>query len=647
MRKPYGDIPGQGLFPDGALVTFTVTRPDAQIFYTLNGEDPTTNDLSYAGPFQVFNQNSDLRALRARAFAPGAEPSVIVSGLPVRENSIGVPRDVVAGIGSTIVLPVVVNLQTNKILRSLQFRVEVTPATATAPTLATDMRALSIRTNDFIAVAGAAEPGKVATYNFSAYNDGVTRGLVISAIGTNANFAAQHFGTVALLAVPIPRNAKSGDAYRVEILQPSGTSDGQQDPVALAPMTARTITVKNVTYLAGDSSFSGWYNAGDFGNDDLDNSDVNNAFIASLSVRVPFDFSDLFNAMDVFPEDTTGNPGGDGQIRFLDWQRILYRSLRLSSNNWSRSWNDGGVRITSATAALAGRANQPAESIGRLAGDVWTRPALIGALAVPNVNADTQVEVPVFVRTIAGASLSGLQFRVVVTPSLGGAPLQQSVTFVPAPGVPVPRTLDGLPPDQVACAWSLDSFNPPLEGSNTLGVIRFRTPVTASFASCYIVNFANADGSPDLDTQYDFESLPGCAWIQTPVPPLSEIISVEWRTNFFGSATSPLADPLADPDLDGIPNWAEYLAGTNPMDARSRLELLSVAPVPGDAAGSFKLTWLSAPGKYYSVECASDPLRGGIWKVIATGLSGTGDVLEFTDTHAIHNAQFYRVRVLP
>lgn len=639
--------PSEGFFPDGATVSFSVARADAAIYYTLNGEEPTTNDKLYTGPFRVFSLASDLRGVRARAFAPNAEPSVVVSGQPVKDNVIGLPRDVVAGIGSTIILPVVVNLQTNTVLRSLQFRFEVSPLNAATPPLATSMRALSFLTNDFIPVAGAAEPGKIAHYNYAPYSVDTTSGLVISAIGTNANFAAKHFGTVALLAVPIPAAAKSGDAYKLNILQPSGTSDGQQDPVALTPMSARTITVKNVSYLAGDSSFSGWYNAGDYGDGDLDNSDVNNAFIASLGVRVPFDFSDLFNAMDVFPDDTAGNPGGDGQIRFLDWQRILYRSLRLNSNNWTRAWSEGGVRATSATGALKGKANRPASVINKLPGDVWTRPALISAGSVANANPDTVVELPVSVKVSPGASLSGLQFRVVVVASVGAPPIQEPVTFLPAKEVPAPRSLDGLPLDQVACAWSLESFNPPLEGSTILGTVRFRTPVNALFASCYTVTFANADGSPDAETQYDFETRPGCAWIQTPVPALSEIISVEWKTNFFGSALSPAADPSADPDQDGIPNWAEYLAGTNPASAQSRLELLPTTSLADTAMGNFKLRWLSAPGKSYIVECASDRLGTNNWRVIASDLAGTGEYLEFIDTSANHPAQFYRVRISP
>ena len=50
-------------------------------------------------------------------------------------------------------------------------------------------------------------------------------------------------------------------------------------------------------------------------------------------------------------------------------------------------------------------------------------------------------------------------------------------------------------------------------------------------------------------------------------------MSDEWKVKFFGSVDSPDAAPDADPDKDGLPNWKEYLAVTNPTDAQSHLHL--------------------------------------------------------------------------
>jgi hypothetical protein len=207
-------------------------------------------------------------------------------------------------------------------------------------------------------------------------------------------------------------------------------------------------------------------------------------------------------------------------------------------------------------------------------------------------------------------------------------------------------SVDGLPANQVACAWNVGEFDPPLQGSNVVGHIRFRIPVNAPYSTCYSIKFANADGSPDLNTQYDFESLPGCAWIQMAFPVSGSSISVEWKTNFFAIVNNPRADPAADPDGDGIPNWAEYVAGTDPTNAHSHLDLIGAGSLGDKQSVGFKLRWLSAPGKSYVLECTSD-LTGPVWKPIANNMPGSGQVLEFIDTNTDHKAQFYRVRVAP
>ncbi|MDW8310499.1 MAG: chitobiase/beta-hexosaminidase C-terminal domain-containing protein, partial [Verrucomicrobiales bacterium] len=166
--------PAEGFFPNGTTVSLTVTRADAKIYYTLDGSEPTETSTLYTGPFQV-NQlvtpGSDLRAVRARAFAPGTVPSEIVSGQPVQANGIGVPRNLEGGIGATLVVPVVLNLEPGTEVRSLQFLVEVTPTSPAVPNLALPLRVLNMGTNDFVPVVGPALPSQSATFNFSTYRD--------------------------------------------------------------------------------------------------------------------------------------------------------------------------------------------------------------------------------------------------------------------------------------------------------------------------------------------------------------------------------------------------------------------------------------------------------------------------------------------
>src|SRR5204863_8611562 len=114
-------------------------------------------------------------------------------------------------------------------------------------------------------------------------------------------------------------------------------------------------------------------------------------------------------------------------------------------------------------------------------------------------------------------------------------------TFVAAAGLPRPISLDGLPLNQVTAAWPIvpgPSFDPPLQGSNLLGFVRFAVPPTAKAGQSYTVRFINIDGSPDENTQYDLESLAGSVWVQSAALKASDLVSDEWKLKFFGSVTN-------------------------------------------------------------------------------------------------------------
>ena len=154
----------------------------------------------------------------------------------------------------------------------------------------------------------------------------------------------------------------------------------------------------------------------------------------------------------------------------------------------------------------------------------------------------------------------------------------------------------------------------------------------------------NTDGAPNFDTAYDFENLSGSAWVQSAAPTPPETISEQWKIRFFGSATNPLADPAADPDEDGYSNSQEYLAGTNPNNALSRLQF-SRSEWRDSGTRGIALQWLTAPGKIYVIECAPS-IASQVWTGISTNL-GDGNVKEFFHTNLTSGAQFYRVRVQP
>jgi hypothetical protein len=566
--------PIAGYYPNGVDVTVWSHAP---VFYTTDGSEPTTNSRSVhvsggVGTIRFRESLRDLTSLRLKAITNGVA-SVTVAGQRVAKSEIGVPRDVIAGSGSTLVLPVVLNAKTNERIRSVQFRVEVVPLNGAPPVLP-QMRALSISSNDFIPVASAAAANTIGHFSASRYTIGHTNGLVITAIGTNANFDVRSFAAAAMLVVPLDPGVTEGQTYRVQVLYPSATSDGSQSSVELVPMPARLITVSNVPYLVGDSSFSGWYHAGDFGDGDLRNDDVNSVFYASLGVRLPLDFTDVFDAMDAYPPEPAGQ--GDGEIRFLDWQIILARSLRMDFNNWTRYWADGGVRVSDPAVLPGSAAPDRAKTVksGKAAGasksaSTWFRPAKLSAGRIEQAIPGQTYHLPVSLQVQPGYSVAGLSFRASAIANNG------------APGMPVGFTPwigqghfvggSAVGPNEVLCGWSIvpsAAFDPGLQGSNLLGVLSFTVPPWAPAGQSYTIRFSNANGAADLNTPLAFESVPSAVWVAQSATGPAEIISDEWKVNFFGSFTDPDAQMFADPDNDSTENWEEYLHGTHPASAQ-------------------------------------------------------------------------------
>ena len=643
--------PNTGYFPQGTLIT--VTSSSTNVFFTTDGTTPTTNSTavtmsSGTGVIRWSNPTNDLTGLRVAAFVFSGTDSAStnVTGVPASVTTLGVPAgvnvNVFAGVGARVLVPVVLNLRTNDTLRTLQFRLEVTPNGA-APMIGATFGAVSVTTNDFVPLTTG---GSAANFSTLAYTAGTTRGLSISFLGTNANLLVNRFSVAALVAIPIPAGAAQGDTYNIDILLPSGTSDAGQTPVTITSAGPRVITVTNLAYRVGDTSPGGWYNAGDFGNGNLDNADVNNAFAAASGIRLPFAFSDAFDAMDAFPEDTAGTVGGDGQIRFLDWQIILLRSLRLNTNpalgvsttNWFRTWA-GGVRTTGMTnlvpAGLRTTGITPP-------GEVWNRQAAIGALPLDNVAPGATVNVPVFTRVAPGAQVAGLQFRAVVNPANGAPPLPQPPQFISLNALLNPSIVTGIS-NAVAAGWNVGQLALPALSSNLLGFVRFTVPSDAAAGSSYAVGFANADGSPDFFTQYAFETRGASVWIGRTAPAPPSLISDEWKIRFFGSVTNPDAADLADPDGDGVPNALEYFAGTDPTDATSRVQLKHGGWRNAGRDLAFQL--LSAPGKLYVLESNTN-LVSPSWIPVVTNL-GDGNLKEFIQTVTPGGPRYYRLRVLP
>ena len=642
--------------------TIQVTCPGTNVFYTTDGSEPTTNSdrvsniAGNIGSIHWFNTTNDLSFLRVKAFIDTTNATLTAAGQPVSAATIGTPPDfnpsLQAGIGATVVIPVVCNLAPGQQIESFQFRLEIAPVNnPNTPVFSP----LSIYpTNDFVPVITIAQNGSVASYSAAPYANGITNGLAVSAIGDGNNVLFKNYAVVSLLAVQIPYTANEGDTYSLNVLYPSATADGFNTPVPLTALPPVTIVVTNLPYLVGDSASAtsgSWYNAGTFGDGNLDNADVNQAFDAASGLRTPYAFSDAFNAMDAYPVDTAGSVGGDGQIRFLDWNTILNRSLRLDTNNWDREWSQDGFLIDFTTNLVSHGLTEPAtKAATKGLSEVnpaapWYRPALLGADSVSDVAANSTVLVPVYAQLADGSSLSGLQFRVVVTPQASAPALSEAPQLVLASGVTPPYITHSFQAGETAFGWSVGSCDFASLSSNFLGWVSFTVPTNAVTGQTYQVSFLNADGAPDLNNQYtNLETRSATVAVNASAPPAS-ICSDEWKINFFGSTTNPAAADNADPDGDGVPNWMEFLAGTDPTNPNSKLVLNAAALQTIKGQRNISVQWLTAPGRAYAVQWNNN-LAGGAWQTLGT-VSGNGYTTNCADLTPTNSTRYYRLSVLP
>jgi hypothetical protein len=108
---------------------------------------------------------------------------------------------------------------------------------------------------------------------------------------------------------------------------------------------------------------------------------------------------------------------------------------------------------------------------------------------------------------------------------------------------------------------------------------------------------------------------------------------------YYGLPTDGSAD-LADSDGDGMNNWQEWVAGTDPTNAVSLLQLLPPVVVPP----ALLLRWSSDASHTYFVERASGLEATPAFSLLQTNVSGQDRTTTFTDTTAPSlGTAFYRV----
>jgi hypothetical protein len=120
----------------------------------------------------------------------------------------------------------------------------------------------------------------------------------------------------------------------------------------------------------------------------------------------------------------------------------------------------------------------------------------------------------------------------------------------------------------------------------------------------------------------------------------SDGISDSWRLFYFGTTTTNSSSCAScDADGDGMSNWEEYIAGTNPTNANSVLFITQLN------AMSQLVVWSSVAGKSYQVYATSDLLAP--FTPISGAIPSAGTTTSFTDNTPPDAHRFYRILVLP
>jgi ubiquitin len=117
----------------------------------------------------------------------------------------------------------------------------------------------------------------------------------------------------------------------------------------------------------------------------------------------------------------------------------------------------------------------------------------------------------------------------------------------------------------------------------------------------------------------------------------SDGIKDYWAMQYFSVRN---VDKTADSDTDGMSNWAEFIAGTDPKSLASRLKLNAVAAV---SAGTFELSWQSAAGRRYTL--LKSTTLDGTFTPVVTGLTANPPENSYTDDEATGATAFYKIRV--
>ncbi|HWD18502.1 MAG TPA: hypothetical protein VHB20_04430 [Verrucomicrobiae bacterium] len=461
----------------------------------------------------------------------------------------------------------------------------------------------------------------------------------------------------------VPTTATAGQQYKIQIGRPSATADGIGVVPALlvAPTNGsmtngpinsiKTVVVGSAKYIVGDVNNFRWFNAGDFGDGNLDNSDVMEVFQSAVyKLNSPPIGSDMRDAMDSSNGGANADPQifngtgaaanaiingmqyGDGQLDISDVYVTFRRSLDPTLTWYTRSWI-GGSLVAQATSNAPVKTSITPGKTGVAVAHTLT----VAAGQVIASGSSATIPLQVVAPDPNGMPVRTLMFDVVAEPLDGSPAITAPITFTPNPGLGAPTLTLTQSADDFSAAW-LDASSVGVSGAGVLGYINLTLPAGAGANAAYRVSIKNFSASPNGLGVFAATVQNGLVTASArTASSWGDGIPDVWRLQHFGTIADPTSYPTFDADGDGQSNWQEYVAGTDPLDATSVFKLQS-------AAGSaFALQWPSVSGKHYIVQSSSSPDAAN-WTNVSTN-AGTGGMIKWTDSNPAPQARFFRAIV--
>ncbi|HXJ40581.1 MAG TPA: thrombospondin type 3 repeat-containing protein, partial [Bryobacteraceae bacterium] len=162
---------------------------------------------------------------------------------------------------------------------------------------------------------------------------------------------------------------------------------------------------------------------------------------------------------------------------------------------------------------------------------------------------------------------------------------------------------------------------------------------------------SSTDMSLTNDVTGHFTTLSRTVPISQVIDSVGDGIPDSWRAQYFsnqptnnvnGTTTNNQSCATCDPDGDGFTNLQEFLAGTDPTNSTSALQIVSITRQPN---GDNLIVWTSAAGKTYQVYATTE--QSGAYAPLGNSVPSAGATTSYTDTGVTDTAKYYKIKAVP